>query len=230
MEYNYTIIHIIVFEFLSKSWASDVSLWKFAPLPIYLFIPKFSWWNLYLRSSSKPLQKRRVFLWESKAQTHGELIYSAHQCFISPQTSHFHCLLVPVSPWLNFCLCFFYEHFYASGKLLWNIFSTCLAVVLYLPVFCAIFHFPHFWQLSFLFLIAFPTLLLNFFAFKNSFRVFIKECYILSWSLYHIFKLLPEYLKAFYPFSFSTYFLMQFSSVNFRWYYESRPLHATVEN
>lgn len=102
-------------------------------------------------------------------------------------------------------LCF-YEHFYASGKLLWNIFSSCLTVVLYLPVFVL-------YSISlisdsylFLFLIAFPTLLLNFFALKKSFRVFIKECFILSWSLCHIFKLLPGYLKVFYPFSSSTYF------------------------
>lgn len=125
---------------------------------------------------------------------------------------------------------FFCEHFYTSGKLLWNIFSTCLAVVLYFPVFVLYSISLIFDSYLFLFLIAFPTLLLNFFAFKNSFRVFIKECYILSWSLYHIFKLLPGYLKVFYPFSFSTYFLMQFSSLNFRWYYELRPLHAVVEN
>lgn len=138
IEYNSTntIIPITVFDSLSKSWANDVSLWKFSPLAFYLFVPKFSWWYLYLRSSSEPQQERKVSLWESQAQTLGELIYLTHQCFISPQTSHFHCLQGPTESLVDFLslLCF-YEHFYASGKLLWNIFSICLAVVLYLLVF-----------------------------------------------------------------------------------------------
>lgn len=35
----------------------------------------------------------------------------------------------------------------------------------------------------FVFLIATLTLLLNFSAFKKSFRVFLKECYVWRWSL-----------------------------------------------
>lgn len=34
------IAHIIIFEFLDKSWASDISPWQFVPFSVYLFIPK----------------------------------------------------------------------------------------------------------------------------------------------------------------------------------------------
>lgn len=34
------IAHIITFESLDKSWASDISPWQLAPFSVYLFIPK----------------------------------------------------------------------------------------------------------------------------------------------------------------------------------------------